>query len=66
MFLVAFTDNCFVGLFTKCPSVTEEYIEITSEMTKKYIPIEQDPTLPYEEKRKHMEQWWLLSEETLR
>lgn len=53
-------------MFTKCPSVSEEHIQTTLELSNKYGPMEQDPTIPYEEKRKHMEEWWLLSEQSLR
>lgn len=53
-------------MLSKCPSVTEEFIQTNSELTTKYVPIENDPTIPYGEKRKYMEQWWALSEESLR
>ncbi|KAJ8975223.1 hypothetical protein NQ317_014527 [Molorchus minor] len=49
-------------MFGKCPSVTEEYLQVTSTLTNKYVPIEDDPSIPTCEKSRLMEEWWLLSE----
>lgn len=53
-------------MFAKCPSVTEKHLQMSTKLAKKYLPIEVDPTISYEEKRKHMENWWSLSEKSMR
>ncbi|KAG5898309.1 hypothetical protein JTB14_022998 [Gonioctena quinquepunctata] len=54
------------GMFSKCPSVTEEHVRITNNLVKKYAPIEVDPNVPYGEKTKLMQEWWSLSEDSLK
>ncbi|XP_044254888.1 cytosolic 5'-nucleotidase 3 [Tribolium madens] len=52
-------------IFECCPSVTEQYLEKTNALTEKYFPLEYDPNISEEEKRKLMEEWWLQSEKIL-
>ncbi|CAG9856400.1 unnamed protein product [Phyllotreta striolata] len=54
------------GMFSSCPSVTEEHTRIANEINKKYAPCEVDPTIPKSEKRRLMEEWWSQSEDSLR
>nr|XP_023030478.1 7-methylguanosine phosphate-specific 5'-nucleotidase [Leptinotarsa decemlineata] len=54
------------AMFSKCPSVTQEHIRIKDDLTKKYAPIEVDPHIPLEEKTKLMQEWWSLSEDSLK
>lgn len=58
--------NKLSAMFTKCPSVTQEHIQTTTALAKLYIPIENDPNIPFEEKRKHMVDWWSSSEKSMR
>lgn len=53
-------------MFSRCPSVTEEHKEECARLSAKYAPLEFDPTIPNEEKRKYMEEWWAFSEISLR
>ncbi|KRT82170.1 hypothetical protein AMK59_4271, partial [Oryctes borbonicus] len=53
------------GIFEKCPSLPDSYITSVTRLNEKYMPIEYDPRVPREEKRRHMEDWWRLSEEAL-
>lgn len=54
------------GIFSCCPSVTEEHTRFSTELNKKYAPCEVDPTISKPEKKKLMEEWWSLSEDSLR
>ncbi|CAH1105655.1 unnamed protein product [Psylliodes chrysocephalus] len=54
------------GIFSCCPSVTEEHTRFSTELNKKYAPCEVDPTISKPEKTKLMEEWWSLSEDSLR
>ncbi len=38
--------------------ITEEYSKIAKELFNKYHPIEIDPKIPMEEKKKAMKEWW--------
>lgn len=54
------------GMLTKCPSVPQSFRDYDVQNTKKYYPIECDPTIPLEEKKNHMIEWWSLSENSMR
>nr|CAH7730319.1 unnamed protein product [Callosobruchus chinensis] len=54
------------GMFEKCPSVTESFTELCEATTKKYRRIEMDPTVDMSEKQKKMEEWWQITEESLK
>ncbi|GJQ84706.1 hypothetical protein Trydic_g21113 [Trypoxylus dichotomus] len=53
------------GIFEKCPSLPGSYVTTVTQLNGKYMPIEIDPLMPREEKKRHMEDWWRLSEEAL-
>ncbi|KAI4462765.1 nucleotidase [Holotrichia oblita] len=53
------------GIFEKCPSLPASYLSAVTHLNEKYMPIEFNPLVPRAEKKKHMEDWWRLSEETL-
>lgn len=53
-------------MFSKCPSLTADYKDLSKTLAMKYMPIEVDPTMPLEEKIKYMEEWWTLSEAALK
>ncbi|RZC41721.1 7-methylguanosine phosphate-specific 5'-nucleotidase, partial [Asbolus verrucosus] len=52
-------------MFGFCPSITEQYKETTNDLVAKYYPKEYDPTIPLDEKRILMEEWWRQSEKAL-
>lgn len=54
------------GMFSRCPSVPKEYQESEKRLTGKYFPIEINPNIEYDEKRKLMEQWWSETEDAMR
>jgi hypothetical protein len=54
------------GMFSYCPSITEKYKETSNALVTKYYPMEYDPSIPLDEKRKLMEEWWSQSEQALR
>lgn len=54
-----------LGIFEKCPSLPESYVAAVTQLNNKYMPIEYNPAVPHEEKKKHMEEWWRLSEQTV-
>ncbi|KAK4887340.1 hypothetical protein RN001_003611 [Aquatica leii] len=54
------------GMFSHCPSVPEDYLATEKQLTGKYFPIEIDPNISHEEKRKFMEEWWSKSENALK
>ncbi|XP_018336753.1 7-methylguanosine phosphate-specific 5'-nucleotidase [Agrilus planipennis] len=54
------------GMFSKCKSLPKDYFENDRALTAKYLPIEHDPVMPLEEKRKYMVEWWRQSENTLK
>ncbi|KAK5644107.1 hypothetical protein RI129_007952 [Pyrocoelia pectoralis] len=54
------------GMFSRCPSVPKEYAESEKRLTGKYFPIEINPNIEYEEKRKLMEEWWSETEKALK
>ncbi|XP_068907594.1 7-methylguanosine phosphate-specific 5'-nucleotidase isoform X2 [Tenebrio molitor] len=53
-------------MFSYCPSITEKYKETSNALVTKYYPMEYDPSIPLDEKRKLMEEWWSQSEQALR
>lgn len=55
------------AMFSKIPSTAnnEQYQNTVLNLRKKYYPIEVDPVMPREEKIKHMEDWWSLSEKAI-
>ncbi|KAL3266058.1 hypothetical protein HHI36_010245 [Cryptolaemus montrouzieri] len=54
------------GIFRCCPSLPKEHVELTDSFAKKYKPIECDLTIPIEERKKHMEEWYRDTENSLR
>ncbi|VEN62673.1 unnamed protein product [Callosobruchus maculatus] len=54
------------GMFEKCPSVTESFTKFCEATTNKYRKIEMDPTIDMSEKQKKMEEWWQITEESLK
>ncbi|CAH1159801.1 unnamed protein product [Phaedon cochleariae] len=54
------------GMFSRCPSVSEDHIKMNTELTKKYAPVEVDPNISMLEKKILMEEWWSLSEDSLK
>lgn len=46
------------GLFCRCPSISQKYLQCAKGLSKKYYPIEVDPTVPHDEKKVIMKQWW--------
>ncbi|XP_050296387.1 cytosolic 5'-nucleotidase 3 [Anthonomus grandis grandis] len=56
------------AIFSSIPSSmnNKEYQTIVQGLRKKYYPIELDPHLTVEEKIKHMEEWWSLSEKAIK
>jgi len=55
------------AMFAKVPTLAnnEQYIKNEQYLRNKYFPIEVDPSIPHEEKVKHMEDWWSLAEKAL-
>lgn len=53
-------------MFSKCPSLTNEYKEQSKSIAMKYIPIEVDPTIPQDKKAILMIDWWSQSEALLK
>lgn len=55
------------AIFSSIPTAAQniEYQSTVKALRKKYYPIEMDPHLTVEEKIKHMEDWWILSEKAL-
>lgn len=58
----------FIAIFSSIPTAAQniEYQSTVKALRKKYYPIEMDPHLTVEEKIKHMEDWWILSEKALK
>ncbi|XP_063923894.1 7-methylguanosine phosphate-specific 5'-nucleotidase [Zophobas morio] len=52
-------------MFGYCPSLTDEYKEKSHQIYSKYHPMEYDPTIPENEKRELMQEWWSQSEKAL-
>lgn len=50
------------GLFPLCKSITQDFIDREESLRNKYFPLEFSPSIPFDEKRKLMEEWWSLSE----
>jgi len=53
------------GIFAKCKTLPQRYKDEDERLMKKYLPIEIDPNIPFEDKKKLMEEWWTLSEQIL-
>lgn len=54
------------GMFNKCKSLPEEYLQESKKLFKKYRPIEINPIMEHDEKVRHMIEWWTLSAQLLR
>jgi len=54
------------GMFNKCKSLPDSYIEEANNLYKKYRPIEIDPAVPLTEKIPAMIEWWDHSSEILK
>ncbi|XP_044749086.1 7-methylguanosine phosphate-specific 5'-nucleotidase [Coccinella septempunctata] len=54
------------GIFRCCPSLPKEHVELTDSFARKYKPIECDLTIPIEERKKHMEEWYSDTEKSLK
>lgn len=53
------------GMFSLCKAIPQEYLEAEKSLTNKYFPLEIDPSIPHDKKRKLMEEWWAESEKVL-
>lgn len=54
------------GMFNKCQSLPQDYINESRRLFHKYRPIEIDPNIPLEQKIPAMIEWWALSGEILK
>ncbi|XP_066152564.1 7-methylguanosine phosphate-specific 5'-nucleotidase [Euwallacea fornicatus] len=56
------------GIFSSIPSTAqnETYQKTVKSLRQKYYPIEMDPHISVEDKLKHMEMWWDLSEKAIK
>ena len=54
-----------IGIFARCKSLPQTYKDADKQLTEKYLPIEVDPDIEYEEKFKLMVEWWGMSEKIL-
>lgn len=54
------------GIFRRCPSVPKEHVDLCDSLTKKYKPIECNLSIPLEKRKKHMEEWYQDTEESLK
>ncbi|KAK9876559.1 hypothetical protein WA026_013935 [Henosepilachna vigintioctopunctata] len=54
------------GIFRCCPSLPKEHVELTDALANKYKPIECDLSMSIEERKRHMDEWYAATEESLR
>lgn len=54
------------GMFNKCKSLPQSFLDESKKLYKKYRPLEICPKITHDEKRKHMEKWWQMSDDLLK
>lgn len=54
------------GMFNKCKSLPKSFLDESKKLYQKYRPLEICPRITQDEKRKHMENWWQMSDELLK
>lgn len=54
------------GMFNKCKSLPKSFLDESKKLYQKYRPLEICPKITQDEKRKHMEKWWQMSDDLLK